>query len=104
MRIKVRFSAQAKPLSLLIRWWTFSPFSHVEFVLPDGQTLGSRFPAGVQTRPPMKYSRVVDIALEIEPAAYLRILNGIGARYDFLSLTFFPLPGGGAKNGVAHLR
>lgn len=49
--IRLRFVTEDDLVSALIREKTFSPYSHVEFLLDDGTTLGARHEDGVQIRP-----------------------------------------------------
>ncbi len=58
MSIRLRFSTEPTSiLSAFIRWGTDCHISHVEFEREDGWTLGSRFPDGVQLRPPEANAR-----------------------------------------------
>jgi uncharacterized protein YycO len=49
--IKIRFVTCADLVSALIRDKTFCAYSHVEFVLDDGTTLGAHASGGVAIRP-----------------------------------------------------
>jgi hypothetical protein len=87
--VTVRFSAQRAIISQWIRWWTFSPFSHVEFLLGSGKTLGARLIGGVKEREIGDYSSYSDVTIEggnvLEEAKKM-----IGTKYDLLSLLSFP--------------
>lgn len=49
--LTIRFVTEDDLVSALIRDKTWSPYSHVEFVLDDGTTLGAHFSGGVAIRP-----------------------------------------------------
>ena len=49
--ITIRFVTEQDPISKAIRDVTWAPFSHVEFVLDDGSTLGAHASGGVKIRP-----------------------------------------------------
>lgn len=49
--VTLQFSTRPGLGSRLIRWFTWSEFSHVDFVLPGGWLLGSEAAGGVLKRP-----------------------------------------------------
>lgn len=50
--VKLRFITEAGIESSFIRWWTWGQWSHVDYVMPGGQSfLGARLNGGVQIRP-----------------------------------------------------
>ncbi len=48
--VTIQFVTEAGLFSFLIRWFTHSDYSHVDFVLADGRLLGARSGGGVQIR------------------------------------------------------
>lgn len=106
--VRVRFSTcRWSIVSALIRWHTDSQFSHVEFELPGGATLGSRFSLrgklarcfgwnfwrdldGVQVRPPTANRRQTLVAYKtfpkIEDAAIWGYKNRVDSPYDLLGI------------------
>ena len=88
-RIIVRFSANHLPLSWAIRFRTWSKYSHVDFVMPDGKLLGAIPNGGVcihEHRQPVEDF----FELEVTPEQYTQIMNNamsqIGKPYDFAGL------------------
>jgi uncharacterized protein YycO len=49
--VRIRFVTEDDLVSALIRTHTWCEYSHVEFVLDDGTTLGAHFSGGVRIRP-----------------------------------------------------
>lgn len=52
MDITLQFVTEPDWMSRAIRWFTWSDFSHVDFVLPSGRLLGAHVSSGVQIREP----------------------------------------------------
>lgn len=78
--MKIRFSSQSNIGSWLIRYRLNCRWSHVEFVLDNSNTIGSRFIGGVKERGPIEYLEYEDFAIpDIE-------LKDIGSWYDYLAL------------------
>lgn len=50
-KVWCRFVTEAGFTSWAIRWFTWSDWSHIDFVLPSGKFLGARLDGGVQIRP-----------------------------------------------------
>ena len=50
-KVWLRFITEEDFSSRLIRWFTWSDWSHVDFVLRDGRFLGARLDGGVLIRP-----------------------------------------------------
>ena len=50
-KVWLRFITETGFSSWAIRWFTWSDWSHVDFVLRDGRFLGARLDGGVQIRP-----------------------------------------------------
>lgn len=81
--------------SLAIRLLTFSNFSHVDAVLPDGRLLGATFKKGVHVHH-TKYSSIkrfkINFDNDIQVEAFYEFLRQqIGKKYDVLSLFGFIL-------------
>lgn len=60
--VRIRFVTEDDLVSRMIRVQTWCEFSHVEFVLDDGTTLGAHFSGGVRIRP-ANYSQFTKIAV-----------------------------------------
>lgn len=91
--------------SILIRWFTWAPVSHVDLVLPNGKLLGARskaitaggltYAAGVQARPPeyLKFSKVIRATLFCsatqEDAIYAMAQKQLGKPYDLANIADF---------------
>jgi len=70
----------------LVRWWTKSPYSHVELVLSSGRSWSSSFEdGGVRWKlidfDPEKWD-LVDLPAELEAAAEAWFLEHRGQKYD----------------------
>lgn len=52
MTVRIRLARDASVISDIIRWYTWSAWSHVDLVTPEGRMLGARLRGGVQERPP----------------------------------------------------
>jgi uncharacterized protein YycO len=65
--IRIRFVTEDDLVSALIRQHTWCEYSHVEFVLDDGTTLGAHFKGGVAIRPAnyAKFTRVAEYAIQM---------------------------------------
>lgn len=79
----------------LIRWWTRSPYSHVELIFSDGYAASSsymdggiRFIAG--NFDPARWD-FIDLPSELEPAARAWFTTNAGRRYDLLGHLHFIL-------------
>lgn len=59
--ITIRFVTEDDLVSALIRQHTWCEYSHVEFVLDDGTTLGAHFSGGVRIRP-INYANFTKVA------------------------------------------
>lgn len=87
--ITLQFSTQHKPGAWLIRKFTWSPFSHVDFVLPDGRLLGARGAGGVQIREPELFAKLARFQVDA-PAAVLELAKSqIGKPYDWGAIAGF---------------
>jgi uncharacterized protein YycO len=87
--ITLQFSAQAKPGSWLIRKFSWSDYSHVDFVLPDGTLLGATGSKGVAIRQPDAYSACDRFVVDA-PASVLDIAaSQIGKPYDWPAILGF---------------
>lgn len=87
--IRIRFVTCADLVSLLIREKTFCDYSHVEFVLDDGTTLGAHASGGVRVRP-ANYDTFTKVAVfdvtvtDEEKSKILAFAHAqLGKPYDF---------------------
>lgn len=84
--ITLQFSTKRLPFAWLVRKATWSPFSHVDFVLPDGRLLGARGMGGVDIREAEHYSRCERFQVKA-PADVLHIaVNQVGRPYDWAGI------------------
>lgn len=79
----------------LVRWWTRSPYSHVELVMSTGRAWSASFEdGGVRSKlidfDPAKWD-VVDLPTALEPAALAWFTAHRGAKYDVLGNLQFVL-------------
>lgn len=80
----------------VIKWYTSSPFSHVEFWTPEGY-LGSQAPGGVALRPfnYTTYDSVEFRQYTLPPEAESKLMawatSQIGKGYDWLAIAALPL-------------
>lgn len=81
--IVLQFSANNGVASRLIRWFTWSPYSHVDFVLDNGKLLGAQTNGGVLVRAPDSYSKVLRVAVEAPDAVLEYAQSQIGKPYDY---------------------
>jgi len=83
--ITLQFSTTNHPLSRLICWSTWSPYSHVDLVMPDGRLLGAVWGAGVSVRRPRRdYTRVTRLVADIPFEQYYKaLITQIGKPYDW---------------------
>lgn len=94
--ITLRLVSEKKSFaSFIIRRVTYSPFSHVDVVMPDGTLLGARMSGGVQARP-ANYAKFDTVALftiqlpaDDEAKFYAFLHAQLGKPYD--------------KSGIANL-
>ncbi|WP_417545689.1 hypothetical protein [Marinobacter sp.] len=81
--ITLQFSTTKGIGSRVIRWATWSPFSHVDLVLGDGRLLGATARYGVTVRDPEPVSALARFQVAA-PAEVLDALNSqIGRPYDW---------------------
>ncbi len=89
--IRLRFLSEPTLSSLIVQGFTWSPWSHVEMVLPDGY-LGARFDGGVQLRKfnYTKTSREAFAHIDCDDQTTAKILayarSQIGMPYDWLGI------------------
>lgn len=94
----VRFVSGTGASSATIKWYTSSPWSHVEFWTPNGY-LGARLAGGVQLRPfdydasqiATQEFRRWDLAPDKELALEQWLAAQIGKDYDWLAILALPL-------------
>src|ERR1700726_703863 len=92
--ITLRFGTSKGIGSFLIRWRTWSDYSHVDFVLPDGTLLGAQGD-GVKIRPSDygKFIKTEFFDIDIDEVTSQRILDfansQIGKPYDWKAIIGF---------------
>ncbi len=90
--IRLRFVTTGDWVCFLIRLTTWSEFSHVEFLLDNGTTLGAHAQGGVRIRPQNydRFTRIQIVEVEVtepEKAAILKFAHAqVGKGYDFLDI------------------
>lgn len=79
------------PASAFIRYWTFSEYSHVDFVMPDGQLLGSHLSGGVKVRPAnyAHFSKVLRVTADVPDSVLEAAVSQIGKPYDWQAIVNF---------------
>jgi hypothetical protein len=94
--VAVQFVTERSFGSGLIRWFSHSPFSHVDLVLPSGSMLGARLDGGVAIRPAgyEKWSVIkrVRIATRHADAIYNAALKHEDKPYDTMAIAAFAAP------------
>jgi uncharacterized protein YycO len=87
--IQLRFIEGTGPISRAIEFWTWSSWSHVDVMTPDGW-LGARFVGGVQVRPwdyVTTYGKSEIRGISLDPDVEARIMSylydQVGKPYDF---------------------
>lgn len=87
--ITLQFSSQNKIGSKLIQLATWSPYSHVDFVLPGGSLLGARGD-GVKIREPYGiYDKCDRFKIDAPNSVIERALTQLGKPYDYSALLGF---------------
>ena len=83
--VTLQFSTTNHPLSRIVCWATWSPFSHVDLLLPDGRVLGSEWDTGVTIRNQRRdYTRIARLTADIPFDAYYdALMTQIGKPYDW---------------------
>lgn len=89
--ITLQFSAQKKPGSWFIRQFTWSRFSHVDFVLPDGRLLGARGVGGVKIRQPEPFDTMARFQVDAPESVLAMARSQIGKGYDWAAIAGFML-------------
>ena len=84
--ITLQFSAQKKPGSWLIQKATWSPFSHVDFVLNNGKLLGARGVGGVQIRQAQHFDTVARFNIDAPETVLDLAKSQIGKPYDWAAI------------------
>lgn len=89
--ITLQFSSKGTIGSKVIQWITWSDYSHVDFVLPEGRLLGARGD-GVKIREDYgNYERVKRVQADAPDSVIHRALSQLHTPYDYaalLGLTF----------------
>lgn len=81
--ITLQFSTKTSLSSRLIRWATWSAFSHVDLVLPDGRLLGATARRGVSIRNPEPVARLVRFTIDAPSAVIDVASTQLGRPYDW---------------------
>jgi hypothetical protein len=90
--LNLRFITESDIISDAIRVETWSPFSHVEFILDDGTYLGARSSGGVAIRPsdyckPTREERyAIPCTQEQKDAIIAYAMSQIGKPYDYTDI------------------
>lgn len=89
LMIKLRFIEGTGPISRAIEFWTWSSWSHVDVMTPDGW-LGARLIGGVQVRPwdyVTSYGKAEIWGISLDAETEARIMTylyaQVGKPYDF---------------------
>jgi len=94
-QIILQFSTERAISSWLIRWFTWSDWSHIDIALDDGTLLGARSDGGVQIRPAnyAAFSKTVRYSVDCTEEQEARFMEAatsqIGTPYNFLGLLNF---------------
>lgn len=72
----------------MIRWVTWSEFSHVDFVMPDGRLLGARGD-GVRVRNPYGVYQFIRAEVDAPDSVLERAISQIGKPYDYTAIVGF---------------
>ena len=81
--ITLQFSTTKGIGSQVIRWATWSPFSHVDLVLEDGRLLGATARHGVIIRDPEPTTDCARFQVNAPPAILAAARSQIGRPYDW---------------------
>jgi len=93
--VTYQFSTASAIDSALIRWGTWSEYSHVDIVMPDGNLLGARLHQGVQVRPPnyAKFSKSLRMSVAMNDREAQRFYEAarsqVGKPYDWKAILGF---------------
>lgn len=85
MTVRIQLATESDPVSAFIRWYTWSNWSHIDFVLPSGSLLGARQDGGVQIRQPGYVEFTHTLVLEAPDAPddiYEHALKQVGKPYS----------------------
>jgi len=92
MKLQVRFSANHLPFSWVIRARTWSKYSHIDFVLPNGKFMGAVPLGGVcihEHRYPTEDYFEVDVTEEEATTILNFAYDQLGKPYDFMGIFGF---------------
>ena len=98
MSVRLQFSTENAFDSAVIRWYTLSSVSHVDFVMDNGTLLGARTDGGVLDREPnyARFSHViraeVDCLDDVRNKVYAFAVCQLGKPYDWRSIEAMALP------------
>lgn len=84
--ITLQFSSRRLIGSWLIRQFTWSNYSHVDIVLPDGRLLGSRLFGGVSIQPPGRFKETILVQVDAPYEVINAALTQVGKPYDLAAV------------------
>jgi hypothetical protein len=84
--ITLQFSTTDTWASQLIRWATWSPYSHVDLVLPGGWLLGATPDSGVSIRPPVSATGSKRFQVDAPDAVFEAALSQRDRPYDWAGI------------------
>lgn len=94
-RLTLQFATENSFGSQMIRWFTWSPYSHVDIVLDNGQLLGARFKGGVEIRDPgyARFMATKRLTLSLTQAQKKKFIKAarsqVGTAYDWRAIIAF---------------
>jgi len=87
--ITLQFSTERDALSRMVRLATWSEFSHVDFVLPDGRLLGALPSGGVAVRKPSSHISAAQLQVDASDAVLAAAMSQRGKPYDWGAIAGF---------------
>ena len=81
--ITLQFSTNNSIGARLIRWFTWSEYSHVDFVLEDGRLLGAQSDGVFIRKPNNHYTKVQRVSVEAPASVLKHARSQIGKPYDY---------------------
>lgn len=88
--ITLQFSRSGKIGSRLIRWFTWSDWSHVDIVLPDGRLLGATGARGVAIRDYDQSVSHVRFTVDAPDVVIDLAMTQLGKKYDYAAIIGMP--------------
>lgn len=85
--IKLQFSTNNSIGSCLVRWFTWSEFSHVDFLLDDNTLLGADFGGvAIRNNNPDRFTKTVVFEIDAPQDVITIARQEIGKGYDFAGI------------------